>query len=67
MRQIVSFIVLSFLVLQINAQSVPIVCRAGFAFEISNNPNWGSGEPVIINITPGSPAEKAGQIGRAHV
>lgn len=60
MRQIVSFIVLFFLVFQINAQSVPIVCRAGFAFEISNNPNWGSGEPVIINITPGSPAEKAG-------
>ncbi len=60
MRQIVSFIILSFLVLQINAQSVPVVCRAGFAFEISNNPNWGNGEPVIINITPGSPAEKAG-------
>ena len=60
MRRIVSFIVLSFVLLQINAQSVPVVCRAGFAFEISNNPNWGSGEPVIINITPGSPAEKAG-------
>ena len=60
MRQIVSFIILSFLVFQINAQSVPVVCRAGFAFEISNNPNWGNGEPVIINITPGSPAEKAG-------
>lgn len=60
MRQIVSFIVLFFLVSQINAQSVQVVCRSGFAFEISNNPNWGSGEPVIINITPGSPAEKAG-------
>ncbi|NLZ94672.1 MAG: PDZ domain-containing protein [Bacteroidales bacterium] len=60
MRRIVSFIVLSFILLQISAQSVPVVCSAGFAFEISNNPNWGSGEPVIINITPGSPAEKAG-------
>ena len=60
MRQIVSFIILSLLVLQANAQSASTVCRAGFAFEISNNPNWGNGEPVIINITPGSPAEKAG-------
>ncbi len=60
MRRIFSFIVFSFILVQINAQSVPVVCRAGFAFEISNNPNWGSGEPVIINITPGSPAEKAG-------
>ena len=60
MRRIFSFIVFSFILVQINAQSVPVVCRAGFAFEISNNPNWGSGEPVIINITPGSPAERAG-------
>ena len=60
MRRIVSFIVLSFIVLQISAQSDPIICRAGFAFEISNNPNWGNGEPVIINITPGSYAERAG-------
>ncbi len=60
MRQIVSFIILSFLVFQTNAQTQSSVCRAGFAFEISNNPNWGNGEPVIINITPGSPAERAG-------
>lgn len=60
MRRIVSFIVLSFILSHINAQSASIICRAGFAFEISNNPNWGNGEPVIINITPGSPAERAG-------
>ena len=42
------------------AQSGSTVCRSGFAFEISNNPNWGNGEPVVVNITPGSPAEKAG-------
>ena len=60
MKHIVSFIVLSFFLLQMSAQSVPVVCSVGFAFEISNNPNWGRGEPVIINITPGSPAEKAG-------
>ncbi len=60
MSRIVSIIILSFLILQINAQTSPTVCRAGFAFEISNNPNWGNGEPIIINITPGSPAERAG-------
>lgn len=60
MSRIVSIIIFSFLILQINAQTSPTVCRAGFAFEISNNPNWGNGEPIIINITPGSPAERAG-------
>ena len=60
MRRIVSFIVMSFILLQLNAQSIPVVCRAGFAFEISNNANWGNGEPIVINITPGSPAERAG-------
>lgn len=60
MSRIVSIIILTFLILQINAQTSSTVCRAGFAFEISNNPNWGNGEPVIINITPGSPAERAG-------
>ena len=60
MRRVVSIIIFSLLVLQINAQTSPTVCRAGFAFEISNNPNWGNGEPVVINITPGSPAERAG-------
>ncbi len=60
MRRIVSLLVLSLIIIQINAQSSPVICRAGFAFQISNNPNWGNGEPVIINITPGSPAERAG-------
>ncbi len=60
MRRIFSFIILSFIISNLSAQSGATVCRAGFAFEISNNPNWGSGEPVIINITPGSPAERAG-------
>ena len=60
MKRIISFIILSFSLFQMSAQSVPVVCSVGFAFEISNNPNWGRGEPVIINITPGSPAEKAG-------
>lgn len=60
MSRIISFIALFIVFMQINAQSAPIVCRAGFTFEISDSPNWGSGEPVIVNITPGSSAEKAG-------
>lgn len=60
MRRAVSLLILSLVVLHTNAQSASTICRAGFAFEISNNPNWGNGEPVIINITPGSPAEKVG-------
>src|SRR5690606_18189473 len=30
------------------------------SFKISNNPNWGNNEPVVTEVTPGSPAEKAG-------
>ena len=37
-----------------------LVCGLGFAYEISNNRGWGFGEPVIIDITPNSPAERAG-------
>lgn len=60
MRRIIPFLILIISAFNINAQSSSTVCRAGFAFEISNNHNWGYGEPVIINITPGSPAERAG-------
>lgn len=42
------------------AQSSSVTCNLGFTFEISNNPNWGYSEPVIVHITPGSPAERAG-------
>lgn len=44
----------------INAQSSEKTCNLGFVFEISNSPNWGQHEPVIVDITPGSPAEAAG-------
>lgn len=60
MRRLVFYIIISLVLIQINAQTPPVVCRAGFEFEISNNPNWGHGEPVVVNITPGSPAERAG-------
>jgi membrane-associated protease RseP (regulator of RpoE activity) len=42
------------------AQNPDIMCSLGFAYEISNNRSWGFGEPVVIDITPGSPAERAG-------
>ncbi len=35
-------------------------CMLGFAFEISNDKSWGYREPVVVHITPGSPAERAG-------
>ncbi len=35
-------------------------CDFGVTFEISSNPGWGYGEPVILAIQPYSPADKAG-------
>lgn len=35
-------------------------CHFGVTFEISNNPNWGYGEPVVLTVEPNSPAEAAG-------
>ena len=42
------------------AQNAAITCNLGFRFEISNNPNWGENEPVVVEVTPGSPAARAG-------
>lgn len=44
----------------IKAQDRESICNLGFSFEISNNKRWGDGEPVINEVFPGSPAEKAG-------
>ena len=60
MKRIISFLVLSFALLQMSAQSVPVVCSVGFAFEISNNPNWGRGEPGVMFIITGSPLPQFG-------
>lgn len=35
-------------------------CNLGFSFKISNSPNWGNNEPVVTEVVPGSPAQKAG-------
>lgn len=42
------------------AQNPPTTCSLGFIFEISDDKSWGYKEPVVIGITPGSPAERAG-------
>lgn len=55
-----AFILLICICANLQAQSSPLTCNLGFAFEISRNPNWGHNEPVVVDITPGSPAEKAG-------
>lgn len=47
-------------ILGISAQANRKYCDSGIIFEISNNPNWGYGEPVIIFVQPHSPADKAG-------
>ncbi|MDD2330321.1 MAG: hypothetical protein PHE35_05790, partial [Bacteroidales bacterium] len=42
------------------AQEDGSTCTLGFAFEISNDKSWGYMEPVVVHITPGSPADRAG-------
>ena len=36
------------------------VCRLGFDYEISTNKNWGTGKPVVTEVTPYTGAETAG-------
>lgn len=62
MRQIISVIFLIIFIFtgQSFAQNSDITCSLGFTFEISEDRTWGYKEPVIVEITPGSPAEKAG-------
>lgn len=45
---------------QLFAQNKDITCGLGFTFEISEQKGWGYKEPVVVEIVPGSPAEKAG-------
>jgi hypothetical protein len=42
------------------SQENKITCGLGFSFEISDDKSWGYKEPVVVEITPGSPAERAG-------
>ncbi|MDR2495575.1 MAG: DUF4136 domain-containing protein [Tannerellaceae bacterium] len=38
----------------------PVICRLGFAYDLSRSLNWGKGKPVVTKIYPYSPAERAG-------
>ncbi len=63
MKQTVSLIFFLFISLSITArttQNSTITCSPGFTFEISQDKSWGYLEPVVVHITPGSPAELAG-------
>ena len=53
-------LVLIFFAEGIIAQSSSVTCVPGFIFEISEDRSWGYKEPVVVEITPGSPAEMAG-------
>lgn len=62
MRQTLTalFIVLFFVTRGAIAQNSSVTCTPGFVFEISQDKSWGYKEPVVVDITPGSPADMAG-------
>ncbi|NDW17624.1 PDZ domain-containing protein [Dysgonomonas sp. 216] len=60
MKLLLSSLLLIISVLGMKAQSVERTCHFGITFEISNNPNWGYGEPVILSVESNSPAKRAG-------
>src|SRR5690554_8092678 len=62
MKQTLSVLslVLLFFTEGITAQNSSVTCLPGFALEISDDKSWGYKEPVVVEITPGSPAERAG-------
>ena len=37
-----------------------IICQYGFTFEISMQKSWGYNQPVVLTVTPNSPADAAG-------
>ncbi len=49
-----------FIVGRVVAQNHDVTCQLGFVFEISESKSWGYKEPVIVDVIPGSPAERAG-------
>ena len=52
--------IISVIIMGGTAQESESTCTLGFAFEISNDKSWGYMEPVVVHITPGSPADRAG-------
>ncbi len=61
MKQFLSVLIIFFaLIGKVTAQSGEITCGLGFVFELSEDKSWGYKEPVVVEVTPGSPAERAG-------
>jgi hypothetical protein len=60
MKRVLYILSLIILTGTVVAQNPPTTCSLGFTFEISDDKSWGYKEPVVIDITPGSPAERAG-------
>lgn len=62
MKRIISVTFLSIFIFSglLPAQNSDVTCTPGFTFEIGEDRSWGYKEPIIVDITPGSPAEKAG-------
>ncbi len=61
MRRIVNLLII-FLIYPVSVlpENYTTTCSLGFSFEVSEDKSWGYKEPVIVDITPGSPAERAG-------
>lgn len=63
-KRVYCFLIIIFIVQFLFSQSEQndsyYISDMGFDYEISNNLNWGYGEPVITIVIPDSPAEKAG-------
>ena len=60
MKHLFSVILIIVSVFSTTAQTNEQTCHFGITFEISGNPNWGYGEPVILTVEPNSPADFAG-------
>lgn len=60
MKKLLLTFVFSLIMLNVIGQGSGETCHFGMSFEISNNPSWGYGEPVVLSVDPNSPAEAAG-------
>lgn len=60
MKRILPAFIILLISVAVFSQNDQTTCNLGFSFKISNNSNWGNNEPVVTEVVPGSPAEKAG-------
>lgn len=59
-KRLLSSLCICLFVLGIYAQPIDKTCYFGFTYEVSQNPRWGFGEPVVTSVDPNSNAAKAG-------